>query len=93
MSSVTLFELQCGAKTEKHFEDILKLRRWIDTVSFDDEVAEISSKIYQSLKRDNMMIEFRDIFIAATAVAMNLHVATLNRKHFERISDIVLLEI
>ncbi|WP_446012012.1 type II toxin-antitoxin system VapC family toxin [Candidatus Electrothrix sp.] len=93
MSSVTLFELQCGAKTEKHFEDIVKLRRWIDTVSFDDEVAEISSKIYQSLKRDNMMIEFRDIFIAATAVAMNLRIATLNRKHFERISDIVLLEI
>ncbi|CAN2049699.1 putative Ribonuclease VapC3 [Candidatus Magnetomoraceae bacterium gMMP-1] len=47
MSSVTLFELQCGAKTEKHSEDIGKLCKWIRTISFDNEIAEISSIIYQ----------------------------------------------
>ena len=93
MSSVTLFELQCGSKTEKHSEDIEKLRRWIGTIPFDDEIAEISSIIYQHLKGEHRLIEFRDIFIAATAIADNLCVATLNTNHFERIKDINLLKI
>jgi predicted nucleic acid-binding protein len=93
MSSVTLFELQCGAKTEKHSEDIGKLCKWIRTIPFDNEIAEISSIIYQRLKWEHKLIEFRDIFIAATAIAENLCVATLNTKHFERIKDIDLLKI
>nr|VFJ53758.1 MAG: hypothetical protein BECKFW1821A_GA0114235_10449 [Candidatus Kentron sp. FW]VFJ58524.1 MAG: hypothetical protein BECKFW1821B_GA0114236_10428 [Candidatus Kentron sp. FW] len=93
MSSVTLFELQCGAVTERHFEDIGKLAKWIGTIPFDDEIAGISSIIYQRLKREHALIEFRDIFIAATAIAENLCVATLNTKHFKRIREIDLLEI
>ncbi|MEZ4529310.1 MAG: type II toxin-antitoxin system VapC family toxin [Desulfobacterales bacterium] len=93
MSSVTLFELECGAKTEKHSEDIEKICKWIITVPFDSETAEIASLIYQDLKREKQMIEFRDIFIAATAIANNLCVATLNTTHFERIKDIFLASI
>jgi len=93
MSSVTLFELQCGAKTKKHSEDIEKLRRWIGTIPFNDEIAEISAKIYQHLKKEHRLIEFRDIFIAATAIAENLCVATLNTNHFERIPELNLLKL
>lgn len=92
MSSVTLFELQCGAVTEKHSEDIGKLCRWIGTIPFDDDIAEISSIIYQRLKGEHRLIEFRDIFIAATAIVENLCMATLNTKHFERITEINLLK-
>ncbi|MEA1966807.1 MAG: type II toxin-antitoxin system VapC family toxin [Thermodesulfobacteriota bacterium] len=92
MSSVTLFELQCGAKSNKHSEDIGKLCKWIGTIPFDDDIAEISSIIYQRLKREHQLIEFRDIFIAATAIAENLCVATLNIKHFERIKEIEFLK-
>ena len=88
MSSVTLFELQCGSKTSKHSEDIEKICRWIKTIPFDDDIAEISSIIYQQLKMENRVIEFRDIFIAATAIAENLCIATLNIDHFEIIKDI-----
>jgi predicted nucleic acid-binding protein len=93
MSSVTLFELQCGAKTEKHSEDIEKLCKWIITIPFDNEIAEISAIIYQNLKMEKQLIEFRDIFIAATAISENLCVATLNTKHFVRIKDLFLLNI
>lgn len=93
MSSITLFELQCGVKTERHVEDIDKLCKLIRIIPFDNEIADISSIIYQDLKRKNVLIEFRDIFIAATAIAENLCVATLNRKHFERIIDITLHKI
>jgi len=93
MSSITVFELRCGAKTEKHSEDIEKLCKWISTIPYDDEIAEVSSIIYQNLKEEKKLIEFRDIFIAATAIANNLCVATLNTKHFERIRDIFLLKV
>ncbi len=72
MSSITVFELRCGAKTEKHSEDIEKLRKWIATIPFDDEIAEVSSIIYQNLIEEKKLIEFRDIFIASTAIANNL---------------------
>ena len=93
MSSITLFELKCGIKTERHSSDIENLLKWIGTIPFDDETAEISSNIYQHLKGGKGLIEMRDIFIAATAIAQNLCVATLNNKHFERITDLRLLAI
>lgn len=93
MSSITLFELQCGAKTERHFDDIGKIRKWIKPLPFDIEIAEIASTIYRDLKRNNNLIEFRDIFIAATAISEKLCLATLNTKHFQRIKDIELLPL
>lgn len=92
MSTVTFFELQCGVKTERHIQDIEKLCKWIKNIPFDNEIAEIASIIYHDLKRKNELIEFRDIFIAATAIAENLCLATLNKKHFEIIKDIDLLK-
>jgi len=40
------------------------------------------------LRQQNKMIEFRDIFIAATCLVNDLPVKTLNLKHFERIDGI-----
>ena len=45
-------------------------------------------EIYHQLRQVNKMIEFRDIFIAATALVYNLPVKTLNKKHFARISGL-----
>ena len=56
-------------------------------------LPELSSIIYQPLKREHTLIEFRDILIAATAIAENPCLATLNTKHFKRIEKIDLLEI
>jgi predicted nucleic acid-binding protein len=93
MSSITLFELLSGAKTERHFEDIQKLTKWIESVYFDDHLAEVAASIFRDLKRRNQLIEYRDMFIAATAKAYNFHIATLNRDHFQRIDDLAFLNI
>ena len=55
-------------------------------------VAEIASSIAKKLKAENKIIEFRDIFIAATAIANNMPLTTLNIKHFNRIDDLELIE-
>ena len=60
-------------------------------LSFNSNVADIASDIAKKLKTKNKIIEFRDIFIAATAIANNMPLSTLNVKHFERIDDLELI--
>ncbi len=91
MSVITLFELLSGAKTERHFADIKIISNWIGQIFLDDKTAELSAHIYKNLKGKNQLLEFRDIFIAATAIHQNLTLATLNKKHFEQIENLKLL--
>ena len=93
MSAVTLFELQAGAKTETHQQDIAKLQKWTTVLDFDASCAEVAGNIFQELKNRNSIIEFRDIFIAATAIVHQLEIATLNQNHFARIDEIQLLPL
>lgn len=60
---------------------------------FDLACSKIAAKIYQDLKVENQLISLPDIFIAATAIAHDLQLLTLNRKHFERITALKLYEI
>jgi len=91
ISTVTLFELQCGSKTEQHSKDIYKLRKWIEIIPFDENISEVSAIIFQNLRAKNQLIEFRDIFIAATAISRDLLLATFNLSHFKRIQNLNLL--
>jgi len=93
MSSVTLFELLAGAKTERHFDDIKRITKWIESICFDDDIAKIASEILKELRAKNDIIDFRDIFIGATAKCYNLHIATLNTGHFQRVSDLSVIDI
>ena len=93
ISTVTLFELLCGAKTEKHLADVHTLQKWIGSLPFNDAVAETAARFFCELKIQNKLIEFRDIFIAATAYEHDLPIATLNRKHFENIVQITLIDL
>lgn len=91
MSSITLFELLSGAKTEKHFEDINRITRWINSLPFDEHLALVAASILQDLKFRNQIIDYRDVFIGATATFHQLTLATFNRSHFERIEGLRLL--
>jgi len=90
ISSVSVYELYMGATTkekEKNAEDLM-----IDfkLLPFTDETAIKAAQIYRQLKKDNLLIEFRDIFIAATCIVNDLPLITLNEKHFKRINGLVL---
>ena len=40
----------------------------------------------------SILIDLADLFIAATALTSNLPFSTLNKKHFERIEGLVIVE-
>jgi tRNA(fMet)-specific endonuclease VapC len=85
ISSVSVYELYMGAATPDKEKDIERITEGLSILSFTGSVAIKAAQIYHQLKQSNQLIEFRDIFIAATCLANNLPVATLNRNHFERI--------
>ena len=50
-----------------------------------------ATRIIKTLRSRNHIIELPDILIAATAKISNLELATLNKKHFERIDNLQLI--
>ncbi len=88
-SSICYFEYMSGSKN-RDFDRLLF--KYIEIVPFEKKQAEIASKIFQNLKKRNELIEFRDILISSCAVSENISLATLNKKHFERIEELNLIE-
>ena len=81
ISSVTVFELYSGAKEYSHKEALDIVLSHLNILPFDTEQAKISASLSQKLKAKNKLIEFRDIFIASSAIAKQIPLATLNKKH------------
>lgn len=88
ISVVTLYELLMGATDEVKQKDIARLIEGITILSFDKEVSVKSAEIYHILRKKNQMIEYRDIFIAATSIVNELPLFTLNKKHFSRVAGL-----
>jgi len=91
ISSVTLYELLMGATDKSKNKDVKILTEDLLILSLDQEVAKKSAEIYHQLRNENNMIEFRDIFIAATCLVHNMPLKTLNNKHFERVEGLKIL--
>ena len=58
---------------------------------FDSSAAHIAVDIQRDQKKLRKSIEKADLFIAAIAVANGLPLDTLNRKHFDKIERLTLL--
>jgi tRNA(fMet)-specific endonuclease VapC len=87
---VTEYEIYRGALLGQiAFWD--NLLQKVEVLPFDKVASRIAVDINTELKRKRKQIEIADLFIAATAVANGLKLATLNKKHFDRIEAITLM--
>ena len=91
ITSVTIYELYIGATDKIKWKDVKLLTEDLIQLPFDEKVSIEAAKIYHQLRTDNKMIEFRDIFIAATCIVNKMPLLTLNKKHFNRIKGLELL--
>lgn len=91
ISAVTEFEIYSGA-TNAQFTFWTELLSEVPVFPFDREAAHIAVEIQRDLKKLRKTIEKADLFIAATAVANGLTLDTLNRKHFDKINQLTLLD-
>jgi len=93
ISVISIFELYNGATNEAKKDDIEILCNEIEVIDLNIETAKMASNIYLDLRKKNKLIEFRDILIGATAIQAGIKIATLNKKHFERIAQLQLYDI
>ena len=91
ISAVSLYELYMGGTTKEKMLDVRNLTEGLAVLPFTDEVAFKAGQIYQDLRKRNKIIDFRDIFIAATCINFQLPIATLNKKHFKLIDGLKIL--
>ncbi|MBS3153200.1 type II toxin-antitoxin system VapC family toxin [Candidatus Woesearchaeota archaeon] len=90
ISSITVFELYLR---ETNLDKVNSLLDKFNVLPFDGNTAKIASGISKSLKKSGFLIEIRDIFIAATCIGNKCSLATLNKKHFERIKGLEILDV
>ena len=91
ISAITQYEVYSGATVAQlpYWDNLLEK---INVLPFDKEVVKQAVIINKQLKQKRKQIYLADLFIAATAIANNLPFATLNRKHFERIDSLDIVE-
>ncbi len=90
ISVITEYEIRNGM-TESYSSQWNEIQSRLKSFPIDGFVAQIASRINIDLKRKRQQIDFMDLFIASTAIANGLPLATLNRKHFERINGLKLV--
>ncbi|RYZ25238.1 MAG: type II toxin-antitoxin system VapC family toxin [Chitinophagaceae bacterium] len=91
VSAVTLYELYMGATSPAKEKDVEELLEGFSVLPFTDTISKKAAEIYHTLRRSNQIIEFRDIFIAATCLVNDLPIVTLNKKHFKRVDNLKIL--
>jgi len=89
-STIVEYEVEVGMTPShrKLWDDILVR---LTIYPFERSTVVLACKIKHQLKAIGKQIEPFDLFIAATAMANDLPVATLNRRHFEQIVGLKLL--
>ena len=91
ISAITEYEIYSGATSAQmdYWQDLLVETR---VLSFGKDEVKVAVDINRKLKRKRQQIDLADLFITATAIANHLPLATLNRKHFDRIDDLNIIE-
>jgi len=91
ISAITKYEIFSGAN-EDQLEFWQNVPKAITVIPFDEASVDKAVKINISLKRKRKQIAIADLFIAATAISHDLSFATFNKKHFDRIDGLNIVE-
>jgi len=91
ISAITKYEIYSGA-TQDQLDFWNKVLEAIEVIPFDEASVDTAVDINTTLKRKRKQIDLADLFIAATAITHSLSIATLNRKHFDRIETLNVID-
>ena len=91
ISAVTEYEIYRGALLGQvtYWDNLLQK---VLVLPFDKTTARVAVDLNFDLKRKRKQIAIPDLFIGAIAILHNLLLATLNKKHFDRIDGLTVIE-
>lgn len=90
LSSVSVFELYLR---DFNLDKIDFFLEKVNILNFDGVLAKNASYLVKDLRERGSLIDFRDVFIAASCIMNDCGLLTLNKKHFERIRGLKLLGV
>jgi toxin FitB len=95
LSAIVFQELRFGIEMLQPGSKRDRLKEWLEIrlrnefadriLPVTGEIAEVSGRLIADRKKDAHTLDPADALVAATALVHGLQVATLNRKHFERL--------
>ncbi len=88
--AITVFELFAGVRDDKHIEQRQAFVQLCEIIDLNTGIMRKAAVLYNALKQREELIPNEDIFIASCSICKNYPLFTLNRKHFERIPDLIL---
>ncbi|MDB5156660.1 MAG: type toxin-antitoxin system VapC family toxin [Mucilaginibacter sp.] len=91
ISAITEYEIYSGA-TESQLNFWEQILKYTQVLALDQSTVKVAVSINSDLKQKRKQIDIADLFIAATSIANDLPFATLNRKHFDRIDRLRIVE-
>jgi len=97
VTSITSFELYHGAFYSKNVEESLKeteifLRNMKDILPLTAKSSKIAGEVMAELRREQKLIEIRDIFIGAICIENDIPLLTGNISHFERVKGLEIVK-
>ena len=96
VTSITLCELFKGAylshDIEKNLSIINNLFDYFDILELDDDAARLYGEKYSELKKIGKLTQDFDLLIASICISHNKVLVTRNKKHFENIKGLKLIE-
>lgn len=91
ISVVTKYEIYSGATDSQlsFWENVLLA---VTVIPLDEHAVDAAVETNKTLKKKRKQIALADLLIASSAISSNLPLATLNRKHFDRIENLILVD-
>jgi tRNA(fMet)-specific endonuclease VapC len=92
-TSISAFELLSGGRTEHERQAVETLLAALSTLPFDDGASEHAASCRVQLEASGQMVGMADYLIAGICLSRALSLLTRNRKHFERMPNLVLADL
>lgn len=92
-TAVTCFELLSGAGEGKRGDGIRRLLSALPVLPLDRAAAEQSAAVRRELDRAGQPIGMADSLIAGIALTHGVRLFTRNRKHFDRVPHLKIVEV
>lgn len=90
-TSVTLFELLSGVRSEAESASIERLLGALSILPFDDAASRAAASLRRALAAQGSPIGMADYMIAGICLARSAALLTRNRAHFERVPGLALV--
>jgi len=88
-TTITNFEMWAGPMDLKEEQELNEFFKTIRIYPLTEKDAEIAGKVHKVLRKEGQEIGSEDCMIAGIAIAKQEPVLTRNKKHFERIPELV----